>query len=99
MLFIVDHQHSAETCPAGSIHPDKDFIDKFDAQIKSSGVRVVEGYLDGPGHRFYFIFEADSAQQILGFAVNLIGIGQTDVHPVLKWSDAVATSRKLGMQK
>jgi uncharacterized protein with GYD domain len=98
MLFVVDHEHSAETCPAGTIHPDKD-LDKFDAQIKSSGVRVVEGYLDGPSHRFYFIVEADTTQQILGFAVNLIGIGEINVHPAMKWSDAIATSRKLGMQK
>jgi hypothetical protein len=99
MLFVVDHKHSAETCPAGTVHPDKEFTNKLEDQIKTSGVRVVDGYLDGPGHRFYFVIEADTTQQILSFAVPMISVGETNIHSVLKWSDAIATSRKLGMQR
>ena len=99
MLFVIDHKHSAETCPAGTVHPDKEFTNKFEAQIKASGVHLIEGYLDAPGHRFYFVVEADTTQQILNFTAPFIAIGETNVHPALKWSEAHDTTRKLGLQK
>ena len=99
MLFIIDHKHTAVTCPAGKIHHEDDFLQNFDAQAKKSGLKFVEGYLDGPGHQFYFIAEADNAAQIYEFAVPLIRIGETKVTPVLKWSEAMSVSRKVGLQK
>jgi hypothetical protein len=99
MLFVIDHKHSAETCPAGTVHPDKEFTDRVDAQTKASGVRLVEGYLDAPGHRQYFVVEADTTQQLLTFAAPFIAIGETNIRPVLKWSEAQAVTRKLGLQK
>ena len=99
MLFIIDHRHTAVTCPAGKIHHEDDFSQSLDAQAKKSGLKIVEGYLDAPGHQFYFVAEADSATQIFEFAVPLIKIGETKVTPVLKWSEAIAFSRREGMQK
>jgi len=99
MLFIIDHRHTAVTCPAGKIHHEDDFAQNLDAQVKKSGLKIVEGYLDGPGHQFYFIAEADNAAQILEFASPLIKIGETKVTPVLKWSEAMSVSRKMGLQK
>ncbi len=64
MLFIVNHKHTAETCPAGKIHHDDNFMQNLDSQIKKAGLKVVEGYLDAPGHQFYFVVDADSPGQI-----------------------------------
>jgi uncharacterized protein with GYD domain len=99
MLFVIDHEHSAETCPAGTVRPDKEFMNRLESNAKTSGVRVVEGYLDAPAHHFYFIVEADTAEQIVSFATPLINVGKTIVHPVMKWSEAAAMTRKLGLQK
>jgi hypothetical protein len=99
MLFVLEHKHSAETCPAGTVRPDKEFMSKFEENAKTSGLRLVEGYLDGPAHRFYFIVEADNAEQIFKFIVPFLGVGETESHPVAKLSDALALTRKLGLQK
>jgi uncharacterized protein DUF3303 len=99
MLFIIDHRHTAMTCPAGKIHHEDDFMQTLDAQAKKSGLKIVEGYLDGPGHQFYFIAEADNAKQILEFSVPLIKIGETKVSPVLKWSEATSVARNIGLLK
>jgi hypothetical protein len=60
---------------------------------------VVEGYLDAPAHHFYFVVEADAAEKIISFAIPLLNIGKTIVHPVMKWSEAAAMTRRLGLQK
>lgn len=99
MLFVLDHKHSAENCPAGTVRPEKGLISKLEANAKTSGLRLVEGYLDAPAHHFYFIVEADSPEQILKFIVPLLGIGETKSHPVVKWSEALVLTRKLGLQK
>lgn len=99
MLFVLDHKHTAETCPAGKLHRDENFTKNLEEQVKKTGVKLIEGYLDGPGHHFYFIIEADSAAQILQFsAPTLNPIGETHVRPVLKWSEAVSELRKIGLK-
>jgi hypothetical protein len=60
---------------------------------------LVEVYLDAPAHHFYFIVEADAAEQIFKFITPLLGVGETIVHPVLKWSEVSAVTRTLGLQK
>mgnify|MGYP007084757465 FL=1 len=99
MLFVLDHEHSAENCPAGTVRPDKELLSKLEANAKTSGVRLVEGYLDAPAHHFYFVVEADAPEQILRFITPYLGVGNTNVHPVLKWSEALAVTRKFGLQK
>jgi hypothetical protein len=99
MLFVLDHRHSAENCPAGTVRPDKELLSKLEANAKTSGLRLVEGYLDAPAHHFYFIVEAETPEQILKFIVPYLGIGETESHPVVKWSDTLVLTRKLGLQK
>jgi len=99
MLFVLDHEHSAENCPAGTVRPDKELLSKLETNAKTSGVRLVEGYLDAPAHHFYFVVEADAPEQILRFITPYLGVGNTNVHPVLKWSEALAVTRKFGLQK
>jgi hypothetical protein len=48
VLFMIVAEHTAETCPGGTVRPDKHFTDKVTESMKKSGVKMVEGYLDGP---------------------------------------------------
>jgi len=98
-LFVLDHKHSTENCPNGTMRPDKEFSSKLEANAKTSGLRLVEGYVDAPAHHFYFIVDAGAAVQIINFITPLITVGDTNVHPVVKWSEGAAASRKLGLQK
>jgi len=99
MLFMIDSQHGAETCPAGFIHPDKDFSKKLDKAIADSGVKLVGGYLDAPGHHFYYIVDARSVEQVYSIAVPLlIGIGTSTVTPVVEWKQSRPLGRKAGVQ-
>jgi hypothetical protein len=59
LLFIIVAEHTAETCPGGIIRPDKEFTAKLDKSMKNSEVKVIEGYLDGPGHVWHFVVETD----------------------------------------
>ncbi|MDQ1279775.1 MAG: hypothetical protein QG670_1037 [Thermoproteota archaeon] len=35
----------------------KEAMDKVEEAMKSPGVKLIEGYLDGPNHVFYFVVE------------------------------------------
>ncbi len=99
MLYMIYHKHSAEMCPGGSVRPDKEFITKLGKQIKDSGVNFVEGYVDGPGHEFYFILETDDHVKLNKAIEQLRLVGDTNkIAPVMKFSDAVAWARKAGLQ-
>jgi hypothetical protein len=99
MLFIIDHTHAAEHCPAGKMHPYKEFTNDLNKAAAANGVKIVEGYLDGPGHHIYFVVEAKDSAQIFNFTTPLMYVGHTHVTPVLKWRKAIEQSRKQGRQK
>ena len=100
MLFVVYHRHTAEMCPGGKVHPDPKFISKLKEQIKNADVTLIEGYLDGPGHQFYFIVEADDSNKLNTAIEQLRLVGDiNDIVPVLKMSDAVAWAQKAGIQQ
>ncbi|HVP22556.1 MAG TPA: DUF3303 family protein [Conexivisphaerales archaeon] len=99
MLFVIDHTHAAEHCPAGTLHPYREFTSDVNKAAAGNDVKVVEGYVDGPGHHIYFVVEANDPAQIYSFALPLISIGHTHVAPVMKWNKAIEQSRKLGRQK
>jgi hypothetical protein len=99
MLFIVDHAHAAENCPAGKTHPYREFTNDLNKSAAANDVKIVEGYVDGPGHHIYLVIEAKDVAQIYSFAVPLMNVGHTHVTPVLKWNKAIAQTRKLGLQK
>jgi hypothetical protein len=99
MLFMLDSKHSAETCPAGFIRPDKDWARRFDKAVKESGAKFVAGYLDAPGHHFYFLVDAKTPEQLFSIVVpQLVGIGDTKAVPVSEWGRARAVGRKIGVQ-
>lgn len=100
MLFIVYHRHTAEMCPGGNVRPDREFLTKLKEQTETAGVKIIEGYIDGPGHQFYLVVEADDNAKLNKAIEQLRLVGDTnDVVPVLKFSDAVAWARNAGIQK
>jgi hypothetical protein len=99
LLFIVIAKHSAELCPGGIVKPDKGFTAKLDESMKKSGVKVVAGYLDGPGHVWYFVLETDDNTALSNAVEPLRLVGEVKVTPVMKFSEAVAWAKKIGIQK
>ena len=99
MLFILEHSHTAEMCPAGIIHPQKDFTNDLNNAAKAAGVKIVEGYLDSAAHHMYFVVEAKDNGELFNFSLPFLGIGTTHIAPVLPWSEAVQAIRKAGRQK
>ena len=98
MLFMIVAEHTAETCPGGTVRPDKHFIDKVTESMKKSGVKMVEGYLDGPGHVFYYIVEANDNVAINNAAEPFRLVGKVKVSPVLTHSQSVAWTKSIGIQ-
>ncbi len=86
MLFVIDHTHSAENCPGGDRRPVKGFDKKVMKAAKSSGLKMVEAYVDMPGHHLYFVAEAKTLAQLHSFVSPLLtNIGVTHIHPVTEW--------------
>ena len=99
MLFMAVCKHTAEMCPAGIVRPDRKFATSLEEHIKKIGIDLVGGYLDGPGHEFYFLFETDDQSKLMSVLVPLMQIGDVKTVPVVKFSDVVALTRKLGIQE
>jgi len=99
MLFMIVAKHTAEMCPGGTVRPDKEFTAKLDKAMNKPGIKVVEGYLDGPGHVWYFIVETEDNTAFNNAVEPLRLVGDVKIAPVMKFSDAVAWARKIGIQK
>lgn len=98
-MFMIIAEHTAETCPGGTIRPDREYTAKLDKSMKNSGAKVIEGYLDGPGHVWYFVVEADDNTALNNAVEPLRLVGNVRINPVMKFSEAVAWARKIGIQK
>ena len=99
MLFMVYHKHTAEMCPGGKINPDKDFISKMNNQIQVSGVDLIGGYIDGPGHRFFLIIETDETSKLNAAIEQLRLTGITnEIIPVMDFTEMTAWAKKMGIQ-
>lgn len=99
MLFLVKAKHSADSCPGGAMRPNKEFTAKLDEGMKKSGVKRIAGYLDAPGHVFYFILETDNNVALNNAVEQLRLVGEVKITPVLELSEAVAWTKKIGIQK
>jgi len=83
MLFQVVHTHTNESCPGQSSEQAKRFGEWWQSLKKTSGVKVVSGYVSPMDHTFYITVEADdypTLARALG-ALNTYGTGRTS--PVL----------------
>ncbi|MGZ4903118.1 MAG: DUF3303 family protein [Halobacteriota archaeon] len=96
---MVVAKHTAEDCPGGLARPDKDFLSKVVDHIESSGVAVTEIYLDAPGHVYFLIVEAHDNEALNNVLEPFRLVGKVKTHPVLKLSDAITWTKKIGIQR
>jgi uncharacterized protein with GYD domain len=83
MLFQVVHTHTNETCPGRSPEQAKRLGEWWQSLKKTSGVKVLSGYVSPMEHTFYITVETDdypTLARALG-ALNTYGAGRTS--PVL----------------
>jgi hypothetical protein len=92
-------RHTAELCPGGVVRPDKEFTVKIEKSMKKSGVKEIAGYLDAPGHVYYFVLETDDNAALNNAVEPLRLVGEVTIAPVLKFSEAVAWAKQIGIQK
>jgi hypothetical protein len=86
-------------CPGGVVRPDKEFTAKIEKSLKKSGVKEIAGYLDAPGHVYYFVLETDDNAALNNAVEPLRLIGDVMITPIMKFSEAVAWAKKIGIQK
>ena len=99
MLFMIVARHTAELCPGGVVRPDKGFTAKIEESMKKSGVKEIAGYLDAPGHVYYFVLETDDNAVLNNAVEPLRLVGEVTITPVLKFLEAVVWAKKIGIQK
>jgi len=99
MLFIGIARHTAENCPAGIQKPNKEMGHQLEEAVKRSGAKLIEIYLDAPGHTFYAILDADSNNQLWDATEPLRLVGDVNFTPVSKFSEALGHARDTGVQR
>lgn len=98
-LFMVVHKHMAEMCLEGIIHNHPEFATELDECLKESGVKCIEGYLNGPSHEFRFVIETDGTAKLWTALIQLLGRGNNQIVPVLTSSDAVKLAKKTASKR
>ena len=99
LLFMIVAKHTAEMCPGGIVRPDREFIRKTEESIKKSGANLIEGYMDAPGHVFYFVLEAADNATINIAVEPLRLIGEVRITPVLRFfKEGSEWAEKIGIQ-
>ena len=93
-------QHTVEFCPGGVVKPDKEFIKKVAESMKKSGVKLIDGYMDAPGHVFYFVLEADD-NAALNFAFEPLRlVGEVTSSSIMKFfKEGSDWAKKIGIQE
>ena len=99
MLFMIVARHTARNCPGGITRPDRQFTDKIEENMKESGVSVIGGYLDAPGHTFYFVIDAKDNVSLNNALEQFRLVGNVRFYPVMKWSEAIAWTKTIGIQE
>jgi hypothetical protein len=93
-------RHSPEMCPGGLVRPDKEFIKKTEESMMKSGVKLTDGFMDAPGHVFYFVFDAADNAAINVAVEPLRLIGEVTITPVMKFfKEGSDWAKKVGIQK
>jgi len=92
-------KHTAENCPGGIRRPDEQFTSKVEESMKKSGVKVMEGYLDAPGHVWYFILDANDATALNNAVEPFRLVGRVRISPVMKYLEGFSWAKNTGIQK
>jgi hypothetical protein len=100
LLFMIVARHTPEFCPGGKVKPDKEFIKKTEESMKKSGVKLIDGYMDAPGHVFYFVLETTD-NTALNIAVEPLRlVGEVTITPVMKFfKEGSDWAKKIGIQE
>jgi hypothetical protein len=96
---MVVQTHDPQDCPGGLVRPDQDFFAKVAESVERSGVTLIEGYIDAPAHVFFFLLDANDNEALNIALEPLRLVGKVRTHPVLKFSDARAWAKKIGIQR
>jgi len=98
MLFHCTHSHTPEACPASDPQRLRDTLGKMMTAVagSESGVSLVGGYLDSPAHRIYLVLDTDSAQKLQELFEPLLGVGYTEIRPVV---DVRQAMQRRGLQQ
>jgi hypothetical protein len=93
-------RHTVEMCPGGNVRPDKEFIKKTEESIEKSGAKLIDAYMDAPGHVFYFVLEVTD-NDALNIAVEPLRlVGEVQITPVLKFfKEGSDWAMKIGIQE
>ena len=95
MLFHVTHHHTEATCPA---HDDevagKTFGIVLDS-LKENENEVIGAWVDGPGHDFFIVVDADNTSQIFAGLFPIIPHGTAKIQPVDDYSVMMAKRKEL----
>jgi len=92
-------KHTADDSPGGHVSPDKDFFTKVVEHVERSGVTLTEMYSDAPGHVFFLVVDANDNEALNSALEPFRLVGKVKVHPVLKQSEAVAWTKKMGIMR
>jgi hypothetical protein len=87
-------------CPGGVVRPDKEFIKKTEESMKKSGIKLIDAYMDAPGHVFYFVLETDDNAALNNAVETLRLVGEVTITPVLKFfKEGSYWAKEIGIQK
>tara|TARA_B100001175_G_scaffold7774_1_gene6174 strand:- start:271 stop:561 length:291 start_codon:yes stop_codon:yes gene_type:complete len=92
MIFHVYHFHNELTCP---INDTDLFLSSFGSVVDSleaNNVTVIGAWIDGPGHKSFYIIDAESADDIHNGLHPIIARGTAVITPV---SDLQERSREV----
>jgi hypothetical protein len=83
MLFQVVHTHTNTDCPAQSSEKAKQSAEWWQSFKKTSGVKVLTGYVSPLAHTFYITVETEDYLTLAKALGPLVGLGAGHVVPVL----------------
>lgn len=91
-LFLVEHIHTDETCPARSTEGVKMMGDLVlgHEHARRTGVRFLTDYMVKGKHRLMLFIEADSLLNAENYAKPFRMVGSTNVYPLTKCEEVIA---------
>ncbi len=81
-LFVVEHKHAAETCPAG--HPEMGPMLLRHVAAESAtkfGVHILSDAVVDGAHAYYLIVDADSEDKVRDFMAPFSQMGSVEILP------------------
>ena len=101
MLFQVVNTHTFENCPAKGPEQAKPISSWWQSLKKTSGVKVLAGYVSPMDHTFYITVDADDYPTLMKAFGPLLSFGAGHTHPVITLDEAlpIAESGALRISK